>query len=89
MKSTTLGYLMLFAIMSFIAMPAAQAKKADDVDLVASCKTDCPEAKNNAEAHECAERKGKIRPSFKKTKCWEINEEYEQLVQAAAPAKSK
>jgi len=83
-----LGYIALFAVMGFIATPAAQAKKAEDVDVVTACKADCPEAKNNAEAHECAEKKGKIRPSFKKSKCWEVNEEYEQLVQAA-PAKSK
>lgn len=88
MKGTTLGYIALFAIMGFIAMPVAQAKKADDVDVVTACKADCPEAKNNAEAHECVEKKAKIRPSFKKTKCWEVNEEYEQLVQAV-PAKSK
>ena len=88
MKSKTLGYITLFAIMGLVAIPAAQAKKADDVDVVTACKTDCPEAKKNAEAHECVEKKAKIRPSFKKTKCWEINEEYEQLVQAA-PAKSK
>ncbi len=79
---------LVMTVAFFVSSQTAQAKKPDDVNVVMACKADCPDAKNNAEAHECAERKGKIRPSFKKTKCWEVNEEYEQLIQAA-PAKTK
>jgi len=58
--------------------------EANKIKLVDVCKKHCPNAKTNAETHECAERKGKIRKSFKKTKCWDINEKYEDLI-----AKSK
>lgn len=86
MKNSVPRILMMLAIAFFIGN-VAEAKKPDDVDVVNACKTDCPEAKNNAEAHECVERKAKIRPSFKKTKCWDVNEEYEQLVKDASPKK--
>lgn len=76
--------MMFVAALSLGVSVTTYAKKPEDVDVVAACKAECPEAKTNAEAHECAERKGKIRPSFKKTNCWTINEEYEVLIQAPA-----
>lgn len=88
MKNNVPSALMFLAI-AFLFGNAAEAKKPDEVDVVTACKADCPDAKNNAEAHECVERKAKIRPSFKKTKCWEVNEEYEELVKAASSSKSK
>lgn len=84
MKNSIPKVLTLLAI-TFLVGNVAEAKKADDVDVVTACKSDCPEAKNNAEAHECVERKAKIRPSFKKSKCWDVNEEYEELVKGASP----
>lgn len=48
--------------------------------LVEACKADCPKAKTNEEAHKCAEKKGRLNKEFRKSKCWEINEEYEKSV---------
>ena len=56
-------------------------KKANKIKLVDACKSHCKKAKTNAETHECAERKGKIRKSFRKTNCWMVNEEYEELIE--------
>jgi hypothetical protein len=66
-----------FLLMQFVLNATTIASNSREVDVLAACKTDCPDSKTNAEAHECVERKAKIRPSFKKTKCWEVNEEYE------------
>lgn len=51
-------------------------------DLVKICKKECPEAKNNNEAHECAEDRAKDAKGeeFKKSKCWIENEKYEVMV---------
>lgn len=50
-------------------------------DLVKICKKECPDVKNNAEAHECVEdkAKGEGGEAFKKTKCWHENEKYERM----------
>ena len=74
MKNSAPKVLMLLAIVLFVEI-AAEAKKSDEGDVVSACKADCPEARNNVEAHECVERKEKIRPSLKKTKCGEVYEE--------------
>lgn len=89
METKNFKIISLLYVAHLVAAPSAQTKKPENVDVVAACKSDCPDAKSNAEAHECAERKGKIRPTFKKTKCWEVNEEYEELVKGAAPSKGK
>lgn len=57
--------------------------------LVLACKADCPKAKTNDEAHKCAEKKGRLNKEFRKSKCWEINEEYEKKVAAAKTEKKK
>ena len=48
-------------------------------DLVAVCKSDCPKAKTNEEAHKCAEKMGRLNKSFQKTKCYQENEKYEEM----------
>ncbi len=57
---------------------------AQENDVVAACKKDCPKAANNEEAHKCAEKKGRLNKEFRKSGCWEVNEKYE-----AAQAKAK
>lgn len=47
-------------------------------NLVATCKADCPKAKTDEETHKCAEKKGRLNKEFRKSKCWEVNEEYEK-----------
>lgn len=57
----------------------AQETKEDlGKNLVEACKTDCPKAKTADETHKCAEKKGRLNKDFRKSKCWEINEEYEK-----------
>lgn len=56
----------------------------ENLDVVAACKKDCPKAKDNEEAHKCAEKKGRLNKEFRKSQCWEVNEKYE-----AAQAKAK
>jgi hypothetical protein len=48
-----------------------------DFDLVSVCKTDCPKAKDNEDAHACAEKLGRLNKEFRKSKCWDENEKYE------------
>ncbi|MBX9767486.1 MAG: hypothetical protein K2X47_09470 [Bdellovibrionales bacterium] len=49
----------------------------DAVNVQEACKQDCPDAKDNPEAHKCAENKGRLNKAFRKSKCWEVNEKYE------------
>jgi len=49
----------------------------EQTDVVTACKKDCPKAKNNEEAHKCAEKKGRLNNEFRKSQCWEVNEKYE------------
>ncbi len=60
------------------------SSNAQDADVVAACKKDCPKATTNEDAHKCAEKKGRLNKEFRKSHCWEINEKYE-----AAQAKEK
>lgn len=76
MKTT----LLVVALSLFTSLPSF----AQDHDVVAACKKDCPKAKNNEEAHKCAEKKGRLNKEFRKSGCWEVNEKYE-----AAQAKEK
>lgn len=87
MKSDKKWRVTFVVLTGLIVGASVHAKKPDDVDVLGTCKADCPNAKNNAEAHECVERKAKIRPSYKKTKCWEVNEEYEELIKVQIPSK--
>lgn len=57
---------------------------AQEHDVAAACKKDCPKATNNEDAHKCAEKKGRLNKEFRKSQCWEVNEKYE-----AAQAKAK
>lgn len=72
MKSIYLG----LAAMTFITVPV-KAEQEKPFDLVQVCKTDCPKAKNNEEAHSCAEKIGRLNKEFRKSKCWDENEKYE------------
>lgn len=72
----------LFASLSLIVSLSSYAQ--DNFDVAAACKKDCPKAKNNEEAHKCAEKKGRLNKEFRKSQCWEVNEKYE-----AAQAKEK
>lgn len=56
----------------------AQAQEPTTSTLTDVCKKDCPQAKTDEEAHKCAERKGRLNKDFRKSKCWEVNEEYEK-----------
>lgn len=57
------------------------------VSLVEICKADCPKAKSDEEAHKCVEKKGRLNKEFRKSKCWEVNEEYEKKAGAAQEEK--
>lgn len=57
--------------------------------VVTACKADCPKAKTDEEAHKCAEKKGRLNKEFRKSKCWEVNEEYEKKAAASAAAEKK
>lgn len=61
-------------------LPAFAAEESSN--LVATCKADCPKAKTDEEAHKCAEKKGRLNKEFRKSKCWEVNEEYEKKAAA-------
>ena len=62
-------------ILASLTASAVDEKK--DFNLVETCKKDCPTAKTDEEAHKCAEKMGRLNKSFKKSKCWEVNEQYE------------
>jgi len=85
MKNINLVLLLL--VSALLPVDFATAAKPDDMDIVTVCKELCPDAKNNAETHECVERKAKIRKSVKQSKCWEENEKYEKLVAETKAAK--
>ena len=57
--------------------------------VVAACKADCPKAKTDEEAHKCAEKKGRLNKEFRKSKCWEVNEEYEKKAAISAKEEKK
>lgn len=66
--------------LALLSTSAHAKEKAKLPDLVKTCKKDCPDAKNNNEAHECAEDKAKADgEKFKKSKCWIENEKYETM----------
>ena len=70
------------AFLQTTAVLAAEKTKATMPDLVKICKKESPDAKNNNEAHECAEDKAKDTDgeTFKKSKCWIENEKYEKMI---------
>lgn len=69
----------LFAIhTSVIAEEKVQAKNLPDV--LTACKDDCKKAKTAAEAHECAEKKGRLNKTFRDSPCYKVNEEYEKAI---------
>lgn len=70
MKTT----LLIAALSLFTALPSLAQEQ---FDVVAACKKDCPKAKNNEDAHKCAEKKGRLNKEFRKSLCWEVNEKYE------------
>tara|TARA_B110001454_G_scaffold219192_1_gene251169 strand:+ start:55181 stop:55426 length:246 start_codon:yes stop_codon:yes gene_type:complete len=67
---------LVIAAMMLTLSPSAFAE--EKFDLVSVCKKDCPKAKNNEEAHKCAEKIGRLNKEFRKSKCWEVNEQYEK-----------
>lgn len=46
---------------------------------VKSCQKHCKKAKSPEKIHKCIEKKGRLNKSFRKTKCWEVNEIYEKI----------
>ena len=78
---------LLASLVSGLAYGNTFLEQAKKVKVVDACKEHCPKAKTNAEAHECAEKKGKFRKSFRKTNCWEVNEKYEDLMAKAKASK--
>ena len=77
MKST-----LIFTALSLLISFSSYAQ--ESIDVAAACKKDCPKAKDNEEAHKCAEKKGRLNKEFRKSHCWEVNEKYE-----SAQAKEK
>lgn len=67
----------LFSLGLVLAISTATAEEKKKFNLVEMCKKDCPTAKTDEEAHKCAEKMGRLNKGFKKSKCWEINEQYE------------
>jgi hypothetical protein len=66
------------AFVSLTFSPTLLANEAKtNWNLVEICKKDCPKAKNDEEAHKCAEKIGKLNKEFRKSQCWEVNEKYE------------
>lgn len=61
----------------------------DSASLVTTCKADCPKARTDEEAHKCAEKKGRLNKEFRKSKCWEVNEEYEKKAAASTAEEKK
>ena len=70
---------------SFIQTTAFASETSPGV--VEACKADCPKAKTDEDAHKCAEKKGRLNKEFRKSKCWEVNEEYEKKVAAEKEGK--
>lgn len=81
MKTTTIlmSLIGMLAIRSaVVAEEKAQAKTLPDV--LTACKDDCKKATTAAQAHECAEKKGRLNKQFRDTPCYKVNEEYEKAV---------
>ncbi|HMN67487.1 MAG TPA: hypothetical protein PKC28_03015 [Bdellovibrionales bacterium] len=70
-------FLTMFAI-HMVASAADNAATKPAHDVMAACKAECPQAKSNDDAHKCAEKKGRLNKEFRKSKCWEVNEEFEK-----------
>jgi hypothetical protein len=70
-----------FAFAAFVSLtfsaPLLANEAKTDWNLVEVCKKDCPKAKNDEEAHKCAEKIGKLNKEFRKSPCWDANEKYE------------
>lgn len=60
------------------ALESTEAKNLPDV--LSACKSDCNKAKTAAEAHECAEKKGRLNKSFRDSPCYKVNEDYEKAI---------
>lgn len=60
-----------------LSLTGAQAEEKKEFNLVEVCKKDCPTAKTDEDAHKCVEKLARLNKSFKKTKCWEVNEKFE------------
>lgn len=81
----------LFAILglSFSLSHFQAFANEETVSLMATCKADCPKAKTDEEAHKCVEKKGRLNKEFRKSKCWEVNEEYEKKAAALKDEEKK
>ena len=77
MKLVLVVSVLMFSLFQFGAFAAEETSS-----LVTACKADCPKAKTDEETHNCAEKKGRLNKEFRKSKCWEVNEEYEKKVAA-------
>ncbi|MAV91135.1 MAG: hypothetical protein CL676_06910 [Bdellovibrionaceae bacterium] len=47
-------------------------------NLVKYCQKHCKKAKTPEKIHKCVEKKARLNKSFKKSKCWEVNEIFEK-----------
>lgn len=73
---------------SLVLLISFSSHAEESFDVVGACKVECPKAKNNEEAHKCAEKKGRLNKDFRKSKCWEVNEKYETAEAKAKGAKA-
>ena len=72
-------FLKVGALLICLYIPAASvAAETAQGALAAACRKDCPKAKSDEEAHRCAEKKASLNKDFKKSQCWDLNEEYEK-----------
>lgn len=77
MKNVVIAFGLIAGLMTTNAL----AEEATD-DLVKkfvkSCQEYCKKTKTPEKIHKCIEKKGRLNKSFRKTKCWEVNEIYEK-----------
>ena len=67
-------------IAGFMTTNALAEDATDDLvkKFVKSCQEYCKKTKTPEKIHKCIEKKGRLNKSFRKTKCWEVNEIYEK-----------
>lgn len=77
--------LVIFICLSSTCWSALALGSGAATEIVSACLEDCKGAINAAPeegkaeaAHNCAEKKGRLNKAFRKSKCWEINENFEK-----------
>lgn len=69
--------LMAFGLTTGLLITNVFADEATD-NLVKHCQQHCKKAKTPEKIHKCVEKKARLNKSFRKTKCWEVNEIFEK-----------